>query len=519
MNSTTYPAIDAIQAALDGAALVPWPDPEALPDALPPVDPFDADLLPEALSAWVMDIAHRMQCPADFPAVAAIVAISSLIGARAVIKPKEFDDWQVVPNQWGLIVGRPGAMKSPALSAALGPLDRLQAAAFEQSKAEHDEWLIDCQVADMAAADRATKAKKLADKDPAEARRLLTPDAALIEPTARRFIVNDATVEKLGELMMADSWGTLSYRDELHGLLTGMDKQGQEGARSFYLQSYDGNQGYTFDRIARGTVRVQRVCLSMLGGTQPGRLQGYVRGAVSGGSADDGLLQRFGMAVWPDSTGDYVHVDQWPDTQAKQIAYAVFERLAQLQPASETEPTVWSFDKEAQELFNEWRTPFEQELRSGELHPAMESHLAKYRKLVPTLALVFAQIDTPDAGTVGVKELVRALAWSEYLRSHAKRVYSAAVMPETFGAHALLAKLKAKKLTDADGVLLEVFTARLVAQKHWAGLEEPEAVRKAAAVLVDHGWLRVEVSRQGSTMGRTSESYSMHPTLTGGATS
>ena len=519
MNSTTYPVINAIKAALDGAALVPWPEPESLPDALPDVDAFDADLLPEALRAWVMDIAHRMQCPPDFPAVAAIVAISSLIGARAVIKPKEFDDWQVVPNQWGLIVGRPGAMKSPALSAALGPLERLQADAFAQSQAEHDEWEIDCQVAEMAAADRATKAKKLADKDPAAARALLTPEAALIEPTARRFIVNDATVEKLGALMMVDSWGMLSYRDELHGLLTGMDKQGQEGARSFYLQSYDGNQGYTFDRIARGTVRIPRVCLSMIGGTQPGRLQGYVRGAVSGGSADDGLLQRFGMAVWPDSTGDYVHVDHWPDTQAKQIAYAVFERLAQLQPASETEPTVWSFDKEAQELFNEWRTPFEQELKSGELHPAMESHLAKYRKLVPALALVFAQIDTPDAGVVGVKELVRALAWSEYLRSHAKRVYSAAVMPETFGAHALLAKLKAKKLTDADGVLLEVFTARLVAQKHWAGLEEPEAVRKAATVLVDHGWLRVEVSRQGSTMGRTSESYSMHPTLTGGATS
>ena len=318
--------------------------------------------------------------------------------------------------------------------------------------------------------------------------------------------------------MMTDSWGMLSYRDELHGLLTSLDKQGQEGARSFFLQGYDGNQGYTFDRIGRGTTRIARVCISMLGGTQPGRLQGYVRGAVSGGSADDGLLQRFGMAVWPDSTGDYVHVDQWPDTQAKQIAYAVFERLAQLQPASETEPTVWSFDKEAQALFNEWRTPFEQELRSGELHPAMESHLAKYRKLVPALALVFAQIDTPDAGTVGVNELLLALAWSEYLRSHANRLYSAAMVPETFGAHALLAKLKAKKLTDTDGVVLETFTARLVAQKRWAGLEEAEAVRKAAAVLVDHGWLRMDAAPRAEAGGRPSERYLMHPGLTGEVT-
>ena len=77
-----------------------WPEPTPLPDALPPVQPFDPDLLPEALRGWVMDIAHRMQCPPDFPAVGAVVALSSLIGARAVVQPKARDDWQVVPNLW-----------------------------------------------------------------------------------------------------------------------------------------------------------------------------------------------------------------------------------------------------------------------------------------------------------------------------------------------------------------------------------------------------------------------------------
>jgi putative DNA primase/helicase len=56
------------------------PDPTPLPNALPKVLPFEADLLPEALRGWVADIANRMQCPPDFPAVAALVALSSLIG-------------------------------------------------------------------------------------------------------------------------------------------------------------------------------------------------------------------------------------------------------------------------------------------------------------------------------------------------------------------------------------------------------------------------------------------------------
>jgi putative DNA primase/helicase len=338
------------------------------------------------------------------------------------------------------------------------------------------------------------------------------------EPTARRFIVNDATVEKLGELMQQNPWGTLSYRDELYGLLTGLDKQGQEGARAFMLQSYDGNQGYTFDRIGRGTVHIPRVCLAMIGGIQPGRIQEYVRGAVAGGGADDGLLQRFGLAVWPDVAGEFVHVDQWPDTPAKQTAWAVFERLSELQPASDTEPVIWRFSEAAQALFVEWLVPFEIELRGDDLHPAMVSHLAKYRKLVPALALVFALIDTPDSGgVIHEAELLRALAMSEYLRTHAKRLYAAAETPETGCAATLLTKIKAGKLADTDGVMLDSFTPRTVALKSWAGLATPEAVRKAADVLTDYDYLRREVVQAGAAGGRPSERYAINPLVRGAA--
>ena len=358
------------------------------------------------------------------------------------------------------------------------------------------------------------KAKVLASKDPAAARNLLEPIDTTAEPTARRYIVNDATVEKLGELLQQNPWGTLSYRDELYGLLTGLDKQGQEGARAFMLQAYDGNQGYTFDRIIRGTVHIPRVCLAMIGGIQPGRIQEYVRGAVAGGSGDDGLLQRFGLAVWPDTAGEFIHVDQWPDTPAKQTAWAVFERLALLAPAIDTEQHLWRFSPDAQSLFVEWLIPFETEIRGDELHPAMVSHLAKYRKLIPALALVFALIDTPETGgVIHETELVRALAWGDYLRTHANRLYAAAVVPETAGAKALLSKIKTGELADRDGVILSSFTPRQVAQKCWTGLATPEAVRKAADVLADYDWLRRDVQQAGVTGGRPSDRYSINPAL------
>lgn len=491
-----------------------WTEPTPLPDTLPPVAAFDEALLPAALRAWVMDIAHRMQCPADFPAVTALVAVSSLIGARAVVQPKAKDNWQVVPNLWGAVVGRPGVKKSPALGEALKPLNRLQDDEFGVWELAHAAWELDCKVAEMQGEANERRAKSLAAKDPVTARALLTPVVVPEEPMARRYVVNDATVEKLGELMQQNPWGTLSYRDELYGLLTGLDKPGQEGSRAFYLQSYDGNQGYTFDRIGRGTVHIPRVCLAMIGGIQPGRIQEYVRGAVAGGSADDGLLQRFGLAVWPDVAGEFIHVDQWPDTPAKQAAWAVFERLAGLQPSSDDEPVVWRFDDAAQALFVEWLVPFEVEIRGDALHPAMVSHLSKYRKLIPALALVFALVDTPDSGgVIHEPELVRALAMGDYLRSHANRLYAAAVMPEATGAATLLSKIGAGKLADSAGVIPYNFTPRQVAVKHWAGLCTPADVRKAADVLVDYDYLRREMGHMGASGGRPSERYGINPAV------
>jgi hypothetical protein len=494
-----------------------WSDPTPLPNDIPPVAPFDLELLPEALRGWVADIAERMQCPPDFTAVGAIAALSGLIGARAVVKPKQYDDWAVVPVLWGMIVGRPGVMKSPALSEVLKPVKRLEAAEREFHDAIMGEWELDAKLAEKQNKTNEKQAEKLAIKDPAKARELLRPADSTPAPTLKRYMVNDATVQKLAMMLTDNPWGLLVYRDEIHGLLASMDKEGQEGARGFYLTGYDGNQGHAVDRVTREDHYVPRVCLAMLGGIQPGKLQSYVRGATSGGESDDGLLQRFSMVVWPDINKEFQKVDRWPDTPAKQIAHDVFERLSKLQPLDENTPQEWHFTPEAQAIYWEWVEPFEREIRGDTLHPALVSHLSKYRKLVPALALIFAMIDTPDSGNlIDTPELLRALAWLEYLRSHAERVYAAATVPETSGARTLLARLQGGKLIDRDGVMMESFTAREVSQKHWTGLDNPEAVRKAANLLADYGWLDRETPPIGPTGGRPSPRYHLHPCLLSG---
>ena len=83
--------LDAGADMLPELAPEPWGDPLPIPSMLLPVEPFDEALMPAALGPWVTDIADRMQCPPDFPAVAAMVALSSVIGRKACIAPKRCD--------------------------------------------------------------------------------------------------------------------------------------------------------------------------------------------------------------------------------------------------------------------------------------------------------------------------------------------------------------------------------------------------------------------------------------------
>lgn len=491
-----------------------WPEPHPLPDGLHPVEAFDFDLLPATLRPWAQDICERVQCAPDFVAVGIMTGLGALIGRKLGIRPQARTDWTATANQWGLIVGRPGVLKSPALEQALAPLKRLAARAVEDFAAEIEAHRLALQVAKLRAdAGTAEARKRLASNPCADVAGLLDvaePDA----PTLRRYMANDTSPAALGELLRQNPNGLLVFRDELVSLLRGLDREDQAEGRGFYLTGWNGDSPYTFDRITRGmNLHIPAVCLSLLGSTQPGRLAEYIRHAVKGGAADDGLIQRFGLLVWPDTGGDWKDVDRWPDGDAKRRAFQVFERLVELDPATvgvqqdrdhNGEPDglpFLRFDSDALGLFLEWRTDLETRLRSGELHPALESHLAKYRKLVPGLALVLHLADG-GSGPVTEAATLQALAWGEYLESHARRAYGSVSQPETAAAKAILARIRKGDLQDG-------FAGWQVWRPGWALLSDREQVADALRLLVDYEWLQED--RRTDTGGRPSTVYHVNP--------
>ncbi len=496
---------------------VRWADPLPLPNELLPVELFEIELLPEPIRAWIADIAERLQCPIEFVAVAVMTSLSSVIGRKAAIKPKRYDDWVVFPNLWGAAVGRPATMKSPAISEAQKPLDRLIFAAqkeYEAKKADHD---IRAKIADLSGKQAEVAMQKaVKDGNIEQATKLATQQAAeAIEPAPvlRRYKVVNSSVEALGDTLIENPNGVLAFRDELSSLLKSLDKDGQEDARGFYLQGYDANQGYTFDRIGRGrNLHIPAVCIAMFGGIQPARLREYIRHAVEGGSGDDGLLQRFGLMVYPDISPNYRKVDRYPDTAAKNAAFEVFQRLdalpGRIDEDGQLAPEVFRFSDDAQELSDNWRHELITRLRKGELHPAIESHLMKYTKMVPALALICALADSEIE--VSVASVSRAIMWSEFLESHAMRIYNMGLRPTVTGAKALLRKIR-------DGAIKDGFKAADVYLKGWSNLSSSGDVHDALALLVDLNYLYRVEQPSGDRGGRPSKTYLINPKFLRGA--
>ncbi|WP_339645555.1 DUF3987 domain-containing protein [uncultured Porticoccus sp.] len=489
-----------------------WSKPSPLPSGLTPVEKYSNDLLPEMLGDFVDDIAERMQCPPDFPAVSILISLSTVIGRRCGIYPKRKDDWLVVPNLWGVVVGRPSLMKSPAIQQAMRSLDALITKSAQQHAAEMAlfEVLAEAHAGQKEAWKKEVR-KAGSDGKPTED---MLPPQKPEPPVEHRLRTNSGSVECLIKLLNENPNGLLVFRDELTGWLKSLDKPGKEGDRQFYLEAWNGNgASFDYDTFAHGHLHSDGLCLSMLGSIQPGPLSTLIAGAAKGGGGDDGMIQRFQLMVYPDSIGKWRNVDRPPNTDAQKKVDCIFQKLDSMTfPSVNGNIFALHFDSAAQDFFDNWRAALELKVQN-EKTPTIESHLAKYRSLMPSIALLIHLADLADRNAtltpVTLEAATCAAALCNYLESHARRIYGMQAVFEVDGAKFLLQKLK-------EGDLDSPFTVRQVHRKHWSGLATAQEAEAACALLVDHGYLK-EVEIRGK--GRPTVQYLLNPmVLDGGDT-
>lgn len=506
-----------------------WDAPQPIKHELYPVEQYKPDMLPESLRTFVDDIAERMQCPRDYVATTLVSVACTVVGAGCGIKPKKIDDWLVVPNLWGGIVGKPTKLKTPSMAEAQRPLKRLEAKAkekYDEAKLGYEADLQIFEAKKAASKFRITDdAKGGKDKggrvkilDEVAARKELMQIKAPDAPNWTRYQTNHASIEKLNLLLSTNPRGINVNRDELTGFFATLDKEGHEVDKAFFLEAWPGLNSRTDDLIGRGTIHTPNMCVSIFGGIQPDMLMEYMHRQMRGGQ-NDGFMQRMQLLVYPDESSSWTLVDRKPDEAAKKRAYDVIEKLAeanfqQLGATFEDGDRVpyFRFSDDAQNLFYAWWTELEsKKLRSDE-PSIIHEHLGKYRSLMPSLALVFHLVDVVDTGETGpvsLRAAKLAAAWCEYLESHAKRLYGLVKDLAPRAAVALSERLK-------RGDLQDNFTVRQVYRKGWDLLSDTEVAEDACSILAEAGWLK-DVTERSATGRSPSTTYIINPAVKKGA--
>lgn len=403
-----------------------WSTPEPLlrNDKLE-VEKFNPEWIPENFRAWVVDIAYRMNAPIEFCVVPLFCMLASLIGNKITLRPKQNDNWTIMPNLWGMVIGHPSTKKTPAANEILKPLSKLEREAkelyeLEMENAETGKMIYQAQKDNMR--DEINKRVKQNHVIEKELYDIESPQM----PKRKRYLVQDATIEKLAVLLNENPNGFLVERDELAGWLLSLDKKGAETARPFFLECWNGYGRYSSNTIGRGTVDVEHPILSIFGTTQPGIIGRYVNEAVSGRKAD-GLLQRFQAIAYPDIKPLTKIIDKKPDIEAQRQAYKVIERLATLKP-EETGAIMEEdcfpyirFSLEAQEVFNSWHLSIEQRAQR-ERSEAFAAWLGKAAKLCGTIAII-SNLADERRGIIQKDTIEKAIAITSYFESHTRRLY------------------------------------------------------------------------------------------------
>ncbi|WP_375656265.1 hypothetical protein [Bartonella sp. MR63HLJHH] len=122
-------------------------------------------------------------------------------------------------------------------------------------------------------------------------------------------------------------------------------------------------------------------------------------------------------------------------------------------------------------------------------------------KSIASLTLTFELLDS-GRFEFGLYAITTALRWSNYLLSHAKRLYTS---EDTLTAeHTTL-------IVERYDHLPDVFTARDVYKRDWTSLKDNEAVKQALELLCRCNYIR-EISGDNSSQGsRPIIRYEQHP--------
>jgi hypothetical protein len=463
-------------------------------DALPRVEPFPVDVLPDAAARLVTEGADAIGCPRDFVGLAVLVIIAGTIGRSVSLLLKS--GYFAVSAIFGGCVGPPSDGKTPALKAAAAAVRAIDDTLADKFARDMEQWN-----------DEVSKLKK-GDKPP-------------LQPKLQRIDVDDVTTEMLPVLLSENPRGLLMTRDELTALVLGMNqyKSGKGNDRAVTLKIWSGDR-IVKDRVGhenREPIRCPHPCLSIIGGLPPDMLGDM---ADAKGRAD-GFIDRF-LLVYPDP----VPVAGWsergiPGDVAKDwrdLVARIWMRSLDIKDGKYV-PHAMFFSPAGKAQWEKRFNAHADEMNDEAFPPSLRGAWGKLREYAGRLTLVLTLMyhaadptaDPLDVPSVGPRQVDDAWKLIDYFKNHTRRVYAVISRgPVTGEARA------AKAIVDwVRSGRLSVFTEHQFKQaRRWV---KDEDLTAALSYLTGRHAIRIRQAPKNSPKGGrpSSPSYEVNPALFG----
>jgi hypothetical protein len=317
-------------------------------------------LLPSVIEDFAFEQGVAMGADPAGLAVAALAVCAAAVPDSIQLRVKRYGGWYEATRLWVGLVGDPSTKKTPIINQVVRPFERIDAALWHTYAAAKAEW---------DALDKETKR--------------VTPP-----PPQVRVKLDDVTIEAAQEVLRNSPDGVLYHRDELSGFFGSIDKYaGHRGAandRGFWLQAYNGGP-YTFDRIKRGSGRIEHLSVSVLGGIQPDSMR-----KLAADTVDDGLIQRLTPIMLRPGGGGR---DEQMSSAVERYETLV-EQLHQMQPPMLGDVVL---DDAARELRGELERKHCEWAAIEIVNKKLSAHIGKYDGIFSRLCLLLHCIENPEA--------------------------------------------------------------------------------------------------------------------------
>ncbi len=378
--------------------------------------PIPVDVLPKPVERYVLEASSAIGCDPSYITLPLLTACASVIGNTRRLKIK--NGWWAPSIIWTIIIGESGNAKSPAFRLALAAIHQLNQDALESNQGAMEAYQVEIAKYEK----DFSRWKSSRDLDP--------PPNKPVPPSAKRFRSNDATIESLFPILLANPKGILLDRDELAGWFNSFDKYSGGGPcpdTSHWLSMYNA-ESVVIDRKTGEpkTILVPEASLSITGGCQPGILKRL----LNRDHRESGLAARFLMCLPPRKQKFWTEDEI--DDNLQLLISQLFARLATLERQvdefncdSQRDLTL---TPEAKKIWTEYYNDHnaEQMRLSGDLAAAW----SKFEEYAARLALVFQLVhwagNEPDSHSphyVDELSMRAGVELTNWFKAETRRIY------------------------------------------------------------------------------------------------